>query len=146
MAKPLLLRLYWRACAPRRVYVYLLWCVWDAVNRCLEHLPPGHVQVCTLRQMSVDTGMHICAHTFCRLCTLTCTHVCTVFLLALGKEDMCVQLVYEGHLLLAWGVIFWYAKTYGCSSIYSLFGRGVGVYVSWCFTEIQAWAYSHNTF
>ena len=41
-----------------RVYVYLLWWVWDALNRCLEHLPPGHA-LCTLRRLSTPVCIFV---------------------------------------------------------------------------------------
>ena len=44
-----------------------------------------HVQVCTLRQASVQTRVHICAYTLRRVCT--CARVCAVCSLALGDES-----------------------------------------------------------
>jgi len=65
---------------------------------------PVHVQACTLRQVSVDTSVHICEHTLRRVCT--CAHVCAVCSLVLGEEGEGVQLVYVEHSLHVWKLIF----------------------------------------
>ena len=75
--------------------------------------------------MSVDTSVHICEHTLHRVCT--CARICAICSLALGDEGGGVQLVYAGHLLLAWGVIFDMMKDNGVVCIFSIFDGGLSV-------------------
>jgi len=77
-----------------------------------------HVQVCTLRQVSVETSVHIYKYILRRVCT------CAVCSLALGDESGGVQLVYAGHLLLAWGVIFDRRRDRGVVCIFSMLTKG----------------------
>jgi len=59
---------------------------------------PVHMQMCSLWHAFVYTSTHICEYILHRICK-----VCS---LALGGEGLGFQLVYAGHLLLAWGLIF----------------------------------------
>jgi len=83
-----------------RMYVYFLWWVWHALNRCLEHQCMCMSVVYT---GVFDISVHICKHTLCRVCT--CARVCAVCSLSLGDKGGGVQLVYAGHLLLALRVV-----------------------------------------
>jgi len=106
--------------AAARVYVHFSWWGWQALNRCLEH----KCMCSFVRYTNVfDLSLHIWKHALRRTCT--CAHVCAVCSLAMGDEGGGVQLVYAGHLLLAWHVIIsmrkdkGFGSVHGCTCVYT---------------------------
>ena len=95
-------------------------------DRCSEHHACAGVYVKQVLSASAYTFVYTLA-TGCAYALMYIQFV----RLALGKEDVGVQLVYERTCCLAWGVILTEGKI-GVLSVSSLFLKWVGVYVGVC--------------
>jgi len=83
--------------------------------------------------------VHVYVYIYICICMCMCIYIslyitcmCSLFHLALGKEDGGVQLVYESACCLAWGAIFGRRKDGGVVCVFSIFNAGGSVCVCEC--------------
>jgi len=90
--------------------------------------------------MFVDISLHIWKHTLLRSCT--CARVCALCSFTLGDECGEVQLVYTGHLLMAWGFLLYTLGNVEGLSVFPFFLTGVEC--MWVYAWIYAGTHTHT--
>jgi len=108
------------------MHVYIFICMYACTCICVYAWMYIYLCMCMCLCMCIYMYVYLCVYIYMYL-YITC--MCSLFHLALGREDGGVQLVYESACCLAWGAIFDRRKDSGVVCVFSISNAGGSVRV-----------------